>query len=662
MPPMLSPPRWVRHRIVEKVSLVGLVVLWSCLAPSPASAATPGTNGLIAFQTSDNALWVIPSSGGSPRKVTGCFGGTDLDPAWSPDGNHLVFSSSRTGAGGDLFVLNGDGQPQVRLTSDPAAERYPAWSPDGRRIAYVHSGAIWLMDANGANQHPLAPNVFGSRPAWSPDGSKLAFVGDKFGQGIYTINVNGTDERRILVPSPDRGSLDAPDWSPDGTRLTLIEYGPNLSYEWKVADADGSNVSTLVARRDRGLYDPMWSPDGTHIVLSADGLYIGSPTDGSGTTLLSSNAGDPAWQSVTAATTRTFNNTAGCIPSEGAPADSDGDGRSDAADSCPTQPATTPNGCPPPPPVTQPPEPPSSEPATAPSPPPAPAITVPQGGAPAFYRGDVRGGDARETVIDADETNLPDYWMVGLPAGYRVQVRNSAGVEVLNELTNKEVTYKWSCEDGGPYDVTITPIGLLSASQIFSGPEGQPVTYHQGFVIPKNPCGARFKAKIYRGADPTNLGTLDRVYFSLADHWNDLDHRHRPAEPYRVCTSGSRMRTKCFRTSRPRVSRHFPRTQTIRATWTTASGAVLKAKEEYAPLHVISRESIPPGTSDRRPPRLTPRPQRRRGCSIGIPAIVGLSRTCLYYGRNCSSRYEGAYRSYGYTCVDHGREWSLENT
>lgn len=52
----------------------------------------------------------------------------DSDPAWSPDGSHIVFISDRDG-NPEIYVMSSDGKEVQRLTDDPADDRHPAWSP-----------------------------------------------------------------------------------------------------------------------------------------------------------------------------------------------------------------------------------------------------------------------------------------------------------------------------------------------------------------------------------------------------------------------------------------------------------------------------------------------------------------------------------------------------
>src|SRR4029077_3100170 len=74
----------------------------------------------------------------------------DYDPAWSPDGQSLVFTSDREGSA-DLFRVKPDGSGLERLTESPAYDDQAAFSPDGKQIVFVstRSGGtadLWTMD------------------------------------------------------------------------------------------------------------------------------------------------------------------------------------------------------------------------------------------------------------------------------------------------------------------------------------------------------------------------------------------------------------------------------------------------------------------------------------------------------------------------------------
>ena len=51
----------------------------------------------------------------------------DFDPAWSPDGSHIAFTSNRD-RNFEIYVMNSDGSGQTRLTNNDAWEGSASWS------------------------------------------------------------------------------------------------------------------------------------------------------------------------------------------------------------------------------------------------------------------------------------------------------------------------------------------------------------------------------------------------------------------------------------------------------------------------------------------------------------------------------------------------------
>jgi Tol biopolymer transport system component len=287
-----------------------LVMAGSSLA-GRASAQTSPEGDTIAYERLD-ADWEIYVSGADGTGATnlteesGLFS-DDREPAWSPDGTRIAFSSLREGAfeaGSDIYVMNADGTGRIRLTDTSHVDGEPAWSPDGSRIAYTRccpgdNSEIFVMNADGTSVANLTDHPgWDSSPAWSPDGGSIAFDtnrDDVDGSEIYVMNADGTDQRNLT----NSGLQDfSPAWSPDGNRIAFVSDGGDIY----VMERDGSGRSRLTTRTEVNLA-PAWSGDGTRIAFSS--YDAGNPeifvmqADGTGAVNVTKSSPverNPAWR------------------------------------------------------------------------------------------------------------------------------------------------------------------------------------------------------------------------------------------------------------------------------------------------------------------------------------------------------------------------------
>jgi TolB protein len=119
-------------------------------------------------------IFVMGADGTNAQQVTDQ--GYAISPAWSPNGQFLVFSwMRRYGAGApgsqDLYIMDVANKQWVQLTHDGGRNDFPSWSPDGRHIVFQsnRSGSlqIWTMLADGTDQKQLTTSGSNSEPDWS---------------------------------------------------------------------------------------------------------------------------------------------------------------------------------------------------------------------------------------------------------------------------------------------------------------------------------------------------------------------------------------------------------------------------------------------------------------------------------------------------------------
>ncbi|MEK7398492.1 MAG: hypothetical protein AAB116_16290 [Candidatus Poribacteria bacterium] len=224
------------------------------------------SSSMIAFASvldGDYEIYLMKTDGSSIKQLT-YNSAQDTQPAWSPNGQYITFSSDRNGSyawNTDIFIMRSDGTGITNLTKTLGVNEYGSfWSYDSKKIAFTSDvggfGDYYVMNVDGTGMRlmddfeyldfawpgeygdyyvyevfngnydilldslynlkgavNLTNNIANDRyPSWSPDGKKIVFVSDRdFNNEIYIMNADGTNQTRITRNSVDDNY---PAWSP----------------------------------------------------------------------------------------------------------------------------------------------------------------------------------------------------------------------------------------------------------------------------------------------------------------------------------------------------------------------------------------------------------------------------------------------------------------
>ncbi len=218
-----------------------------------------------------------------------------MHPDIAPDGSRIVFAAL-----GDLWLVpatEGDVTP-ARLTHDAFVDTDPAWSPDGTQLAFSSdrdgSMDLWIRDMKSGSDRKIASRAMSA--AWSPDGARIAFLDPESQLQIVEVASGQVRKAHDRLNEPGR-----PSWLPGGRALVMGALRP-----YSTRFREGTNQVLLVpidlgsqpsssagAAKDRWFnplphksvgmredFGPAWSPDGSQLAAIVDGhlavLPIGS--------------------------------------------------------------------------------------------------------------------------------------------------------------------------------------------------------------------------------------------------------------------------------------------------------------------------------------------------------------------------------------------------
>ena len=259
---------------MEQPSLGGLLFAAALIAAQPPAPAPPDTEIVLArFSPGASALV------GRPMNITNSPG-YDNQPAFTPDGSGILFTSIRGGGTQtDIYRYDVASGETKRVTSTPESEYSPTVTPDGAHISVIRVEAdgtqrLWRFTMDGRAPELLLANI---KPvgyhAWADDHTLALFVlgspatlqlaDTSTGNAVVLVKGIARSIQRI----PGGGTISfverAAAASPGDATLSIRELDPKTKRITPLVDA-------MAGAREA---DCAWTPDGMLVMAEKDVLY-----------------------------------------------------------------------------------------------------------------------------------------------------------------------------------------------------------------------------------------------------------------------------------------------------------------------------------------------------------------------------------------------------
>jgi Tol biopolymer transport system component len=181
----------------------------------------------------------------------------DDSPVWSPNGESIVFATTREGHA--LAMAKADGSGERRLIAGP----FQAWSisPNWVHVAWADSNRRHVSRLDGSNDHVVVAAGWVGGLSWAPDSMRLAFTAEG---AVHTVGADGSAPRRLVEGS-------SPAWSPDDASIAFVTRDQDIA----LISPGGGNIRPLVAEPG-AQRAPSWSPDGLRLAFVTQ-IVAGKP-------------------------------------------------------------------------------------------------------------------------------------------------------------------------------------------------------------------------------------------------------------------------------------------------------------------------------------------------------------------------------------------------
>lgn len=228
----------------------------------------------ISTRSGSKEIWSMDFDGANQQQLTN-FHSITTFPAISPDGTRLAFTTYAKGQPRIMMYSTVTKRFIPFLNPEAPMNATPAFTPDGQHVLFSSSisgfAQIYIADLDGSNLRRLSTSrAIEVEPKVNPKtGTDMAFVSGRGGlQQIYRMNMDGADPMRL---TNGEGEASNPAWHPDGQAIAFAWTKGFAPGNWNIFIMDVASRETVQLTHGQGRNEnPSWAPDGRHLVFSSN--------------------------------------------------------------------------------------------------------------------------------------------------------------------------------------------------------------------------------------------------------------------------------------------------------------------------------------------------------------------------------------------------------